>query len=142
MQLKRNAVSVMPGKRYLLDTNALIALLQGNRVLMALTQSADWLGVSVINVLEFLGFDGLTEQDRLLFQQFVSRVTVVDVAHNNAALMAHIAALRKSRTLKLPDAIVMASAALHEATLITNDVQLLNVSASGASLSALGFSDD
>ena len=28
MQLKRNAVSVMPGKRYLLDTNALIALLQ------------------------------------------------------------------------------------------------------------------
>lgn len=65
----------MPGKRYLLDTNALIALLQGNRELMALTQSADWLGISVINALEFLGFDGLTEQDRLLFQQLVSRVT-------------------------------------------------------------------
>ena len=68
MQSRRNAASVMPGKRYLLDTNALIALLQGNRELVALTQSADWLGVSVISVLEFLGFDGLAEQDRLLFQ--------------------------------------------------------------------------
>ena len=142
MQLKRNAVSAMPGKRYLLDTNALIALLQGNRELMALTRSADWLGVSVINVLEFLGFDGLTEQDRQLFQQFVSRVTVVDLVHSNAALMAHVAAIRQTRTFKLPDAIVMASAALHEATLITNDAQLLNVGASDANFTAVGFAVD
>ena len=127
---------------YLLDTNALIALLQGNRELMTLTQSADWLGVSVINVLEFLGFDGLTEQDRLLFQQFVSRVTVIDVAHNNDALMTHITALRKSRALKLPDAIVMASASVHQATVITNDAQLLQVGAGDASFAAQGFSVD
>lgn len=132
----------MPGKRYLLDTNALIALLQGNRELIALTQSADWLGISVINVLEFLGFDGLTEQDRLLFQQLVSRVTVVDVAHNNFALMAHIAAVRQSRTLKLPDAIVMASAAAHQATVITNDIQLLQFGAHDAGFVALGFAVD
>jgi tRNA(fMet)-specific endonuclease VapC len=142
MPLKRNAVSAMPGKRYLLDTNALVALLQGNHELVSLTQSADWLGTSVINVLEFLGFDGLTESDRLLFKQFVSRIAVVDVAHNNAALMAHIAALRQRKILKLPDAIVMASAALHEATLITNDAQLLNLDASDASLTALGFAVD
>ena len=142
MQLKRNAVSAMPGKRYLLDTNALIALLQGNRELMALTRSADWLGVSVINILEFLGFDGLTEQDRQLFQQFVSRVTVVDLVHSNAALMAHVAAIRQTRTFKLPDAIVMASAALHEATLITNDAQLLTVGTSDANFTALGFPAD
>ena len=56
MQLKRNVASVMPGKRCLLDTNALISLLQRNRELMALINSADWLDVSVNNVL--LGFDG------------------------------------------------------------------------------------
>lgn len=109
---------------------------------MSLTQSADWLGTSVINVLEFLGFDGLTESDRLLFKQFVSRIAVVDVMHNNASLMAHIAALRQRKILKLPDAIVMASAALHEATLITNDTQLLNLDASDAGLTALGFAVD
>jgi len=109
---------------------------------MALTQSADWLGVSVINVLEFLGFDGLAEQDRQLFQQLVSRVTVVDLVHSNAALMAHVAAIRQTRTFKLPDAIVMASAALYEATLITNDAQLLTVGASAANFTALGFAPD
>lgn len=67
---------------------------------------------------------------------------MVDVAHNNAALMDHIAALRKSRALKLPDAIVMASAVLHEATVITNDAQLLQVGASDANFTALGFSVD
>lgn len=132
----------MSGKRYLLDTNALIALLQGNRELVAICQSADWLGTSVVNVLEFLAFDELNEQDRSLFQQFLSRVTVVDVAHHNAELMAHIAALRQQKALKLPDAIVMASAALHQATLITNDVQLLNVGGSGANFNAVGFSAD
>lgn len=142
MQLMRSAVSAMPGKRYLLDTNALIALLQGNRELMTLTRSADWLGVSVINVLEFLGFDGLTEQDRQLFQQFVSRITVVDLVHSNAALMAHVAAIRQTRTFKLPDAIVMASAALHEATLVTNDAQLLNVGSSDIDFIAVGFTAD
>nr|WP_315189503.1 hypothetical protein [uncultured Albidiferax sp.] len=34
--------SVMSGKRYLLDTNALVALLRGNTELLALTQSAEF----------------------------------------------------------------------------------------------------
>jgi tRNA(fMet)-specific endonuclease VapC len=142
MQSKRSADSVMLGKRFLLDTNALIALLLGNRELIALSQSADWLGTSVINVLEFLAFDGLTEQDRSLFQQLVSRIKVVDVAHHDAELMVHISALRLQKTLKLPDAIVMASAALHDATLITNDLRLLNVAGSDANFSAAGFALD
>ena len=66
----------MAGRRYLLDTNALVALLRGNKELLALTQSAEWLGLSVINVLEFSGFDGLSPDDRHLLAQFVSRVTV------------------------------------------------------------------
>jgi tRNA(fMet)-specific endonuclease VapC len=130
----------MPGNRFLLDTNALIALLQGNRELVALTQAADWLGVSVINVLEFLGFDGLAEQDRLLLQQFLLRVTVVDIAHNNAALMAQIAVIRQRKTLKLPDAIVLASAVLYGATVITNDEQMLAAGANGSPFAASSFS--
>lgn len=47
----------MLGKRYLLATNALVALLQGHDGGLRLTGQAQWLGVSVINVLEFLGFD-------------------------------------------------------------------------------------
>ena len=116
-----------PGKRYLLDTNALVALLQGHDGLLALTGQAQWLGVSVINVLEFLGFDGLTNADRDLFAVFLSRVEVVDLAYENKTLMALIAGIRKRKAVKLPDAIIAASAVLSQAILMTNDAQLLNL---------------
>ena len=109
---------------------------------MALTRSADWLGVSVVTVLEFLGFDGLTEQDRLLLDAFLLRVTVVDVAYNNSALMAQIAVIRQRKTLKLPEAIVMASAALHDAIVISNDVQMQAAGSNVNPAAVVGFSVD
>ena len=139
MPLQLNVRSAMPGKRFLLDTNAQVALLQGNLGLIELTRQAQWLGVSVINVLEFLGFDGLTEPDRLLFEELLQRITVVDLNYSNAALMAHITALRQTRALKLPDAIVMASAALHQATVITQDAALLRLSSLSESYQAQAF---
>lgn len=61
----------MNGNRYLLDTNAIIALLQKDASLIKLLQSADWVGISVISQLEFLAFSGLSEADKQLFQQFL-----------------------------------------------------------------------
>ncbi len=127
MQWRPNVGNAMPGNRYLLDTNALVALLQGNPELVELTQHAQWLGVSVINVLEFSSFDGLGIHDRQLLSQLVARITVVDVAYGNSELMTNIIALRQTRSLKLPDAIVMASASLYQATVLTNDMQLLKL---------------
>jgi tRNA(fMet)-specific endonuclease VapC len=139
MHFKPSGCSVTPGKRYLLDTNALVALLQGHEELLALTVQAQWLGVSVINVLEFLGFDGLTDADRDLFAVFLSRIAVVDLAYENSALMALIADIRKRKAVKLPDAIVAASAVLNQAILVTNDAQLLKLAAEDASYAALPF---
>ena len=129
----------MPGERYLLDTNAVVALLQGHPGLLELTEKAQWLGVSVINILEFLGFDGLSDSDRDLFAKFVSRVSVVDLVSGNGALMAAIADVRKRKALKLPDAIVVASAALYRATLLTHDAQLLKLAADEPGYPAVPF---
>jgi len=54
----------MSGERYLLDTNAIVALLQGNSQLIQLLQNADWIGISVISKIEFLAFTGLTQASR------------------------------------------------------------------------------
>ena len=129
----------MPGNRHPLDTNALVALLQGHQGLLALTENSQWLGVSVINVLEFLGFDGLLEADRALFLELVSRLTVVDLNYGNTALMEQVADLRRTRSVKLPDAIVMASAALHDATVITNDAVLLKLGTTASKYTAHAF---
>jgi tRNA(fMet)-specific endonuclease VapC len=139
MPLQPSAGNAMPGNRYLLDTNALVALLQGHQGLLALTNKAQWLGVSVINVLEFLGFDVLSEADRALFIELVSRLVVVDLNYGNTALMERVTDLRKTRAVKLPDAIVMASAALHDATVITNDAVLLKLGAATSSYTAQAF---
>jgi hypothetical protein len=58
----------MSGNRYVLDTNAIVALLQGNFQLIQLLQDADWIGVSVISKIEFLAFSGLSQEDRQLFE--------------------------------------------------------------------------
>jgi len=130
---------VTPGKRYLLDTNALVSLLQGHDGLLALTRQAEWLGVSVINVLEFLGFDGLTDADRDLFAALLSRVEIVDLVYRNNDLMTLIADIRMRKTVKLPDAIVAASAVLSQAILVTNDAQLLKLAAEDSSYAVLTF---
>lgn len=57
----------MSGNRYLLDTNAIVALLQGTPQLIQLLQNADWIGVSVISQIEFLAFSGLEQNNRQLF---------------------------------------------------------------------------
>jgi tRNA(fMet)-specific endonuclease VapC len=139
MLLQRNASSEMPGKRYLLDTNALVALLRGHEGLTTIVSEAQWLGVSVVNVLEFLGFNDLSDADRALFLELTSRLVVVDLNFSEAELMQEIILLRKTRTVKLPDAIVMASATLYKATLVTNDAVLLKLSAAASGNQALAF---
>ena len=43
MQWLHNMRSAMLGERYLLDTNALVALLEGQEALIALTKDAAWI---------------------------------------------------------------------------------------------------
>lgn len=50
----------MNGNRYVLDTNAIVALLQSNSQLVQLLQNANWVGISVTSQIEFLAFSRLT----------------------------------------------------------------------------------
>ena len=114
----------MPGKRFLLDTNAIVALLQGHSGLAAMTDGAAWLGISVISALEFSGFPGLTDADRALFAEFASRVEVIDLTFTDQALIETIGTLRRSRALKLPDAIILATASVNQAVLDRKSTRL------------------
>jgi predicted nucleic acid-binding protein len=124
----------MNGK-FLLDTNAVVALLNGNAPLVQTLQSATWVGISVITELEFLSFPGLTAQDEALFQQFKSRVEVIDLQASDSKLLSRIVAVRKSGKVKLPDAIIAAAAIENSASLLTQDAGFSKV----ASLSILTF---
>jgi tRNA(fMet)-specific endonuclease VapC len=113
-------------KRCVLDTNAIIALLQGEAVLSP-HQNIQWVGISVISVLEFLAFPNLATSDRKLFNKFVARVSVIDLSAENSAYLHLSVAIRKENKLKLPDALIAAAAIHNKATLITKDKQLLGI---------------
>jgi len=128
----------MSGKRYFLDTNAIVQLLAGNSDLIKMLSGASYVATSVICVLEFTCFSGLTAKDKRLFQTFLKRVDVVDLCSDDKALMETITSLRSSTKLKLPDSIIVASSACHSCVLLTADSRLLtlaNISTQTYSLS-------
>ncbi len=119
---------VMSGKRYVLDTNAIVALLRGHKQLSSLLDHAEWVGVSVISELEFLSFPGLGQEDEALFVLFCESVDVIGLQPDDMLLISQIACLRKATRLKLPDAIIGATAIVNDALLLTADAKLLKVS--------------
>ena len=117
----------MSGNRYLLDTNAIVALLQGNSQLNQLLQNSNWIGVSVISQIEFLAFSGLSQDDCQIFQQLLLRVEVIDLAGDDALLIEKIIEIRQQYRLKLPDAVIAAIAIQNSANLVTADQEFAKV---------------
>ena len=117
----------MNGRRYLLDTNAIIRLLQGDTGILKVLGMAEWVGISIISELEFLSFPNLLEQDKALFRQFLERVDVIGLAVQDREFIDSIINLRQRYRLKLPDAIIAASALTNRASLITLDRRFLGV---------------
>ncbi|MCF2147260.1 type II toxin-antitoxin system VapC family toxin [Desmonostoc muscorum LEGE 12446] len=118
----------MSGNRYMLDTNAIVSLLQGSSQLIQLLQGAVWIGVSVISQIEFLAFSGLTQQDRQLFGQFLQRVEVINLVASDTVLIEKIIEIRQQYRLKLPDAVIAAMTIQNSATLVTADQEFAKVS--------------
>lgn len=117
----------MSGNRYVLDTNAIVALLQGNIQLVELLKDADQIGVSVISKIEFLVFPGLTQDERQIFEQFLQRVEVLGLVAMDAVLIEKIIEIRQQHRLKLPDAVIAAMAIQNSASLVTADREFAKV---------------
>lgn len=117
----------MSGNRYLLDTNAIVALLAKQSELTTKLSDAVWVGISIISQLEISVFDGLTSDDRLHLQAFQQQVDIIGLTTNEPLLLQQIVNVRRKYRFKLPDAIIVATAITTDATLVTADAQLKRV---------------
>ncbi|MEA5620081.1 type II toxin-antitoxin system VapC family toxin [Cronbergia sp. UHCC 0137] len=108
-------------KRYVIDTNVTLYLL-GGRLLNTLPVGEFYL--SVISEIEMLSYPAISAEEELKIQHFLSQVIVVglDKDLKNAVIK-----LRKQYRLKLPDAIICATALIYDAVLLSNDLQLASV---------------
>ena len=105
----------------LLDTNVALYLL-GGRVTSPLPPSG--YGISVITEMELLAWPSLTEKEEKKVREFLSSVTICELT---ASIRARAVQLRKLQHLKLPDAVVCATAMEFGVELWTNDAGLANV---------------
>ncbi len=117
----------MSGTDILLDTNVVIGLLKGHAPAIELAEAAqfafDRATVSQITRMELLGFPSLTDDEEHEIRAFLSacRVCLLDEHIEVEAIR-----LRRKAALKLPDAIIAATALIHGYQLLTLDKDLVN----------------
>ena len=104
---------MITSRRFILDTNAIVSLLKGNKSLVNCIEQADWIGISIISQIEFLAFPDLSEDDVKLFEEFQRRIDIIDLTHGEKHFISNIIGIRKSyKKIKLPDYARMQSSSL------------------------------
>lgn len=128
----------MSGKNnFLLDTNIILGFLNGNAKIKdffekKLTHAN--LHVSQITRMELLGYPGITTQEEKSLKTFLSYTKILPISDSVCDQAIH---LRKEIKLKLPDALIAATAITANLVLVTCDLDLLNKSPRFSSLNPI-----
>lgn len=85
----------MNGNKFILDTNAVVALLKGNEAITKILETASWIGISIITYLEFLSFPEMPEEDKLLFDSFIQRIDLIGIDRTNLQLLESVIKFKK-----------------------------------------------
>ena len=113
----------MNGNSFLvLDTNVVLYHL-GNRLQNPLEKKR--YAISIITEIELLSYPNIQAEEINIIQNFVAQTTVIELRNS---IKIETVALRKKYKLKVPDAIIAATALRLESPLLTNDQKLLNIS--------------
>ncbi len=108
----------MNGADKLLDSNILIYLSKNQLKLSAFAQPGDTLSVSVITYMEVLGYTFSTAEEAEMVKTICDTLHVV---HLDEKIVNEVIRIRKSVKIKLPDAIIAATAIYLDVPLITAD---------------------
>jgi predicted nucleic acid-binding protein len=104
------------GNRYLLDTNILLYLI-GKKIPVDALPEGEF-SVSFVTELEVLSYPSITPQEEHQLKRLLHDIPVIDIT---AEIKERTIDLRKKYNLRLPDAIIAATALHLDATLVTND---------------------
>lgn len=110
----------MSGNKVILDSNVLILASKQQIDLEKLLSGYDEIYVSIITFMEVYGFDFENQPEKDLIDEMFSYLEIVDV---NIQIAKQVVVYKKSKTrkIKLPDAIILATAQYLGADLITDD---------------------
>jgi predicted nucleic acid-binding protein len=107
----------MSGSRILVDTNIVLYFLKGNREIEQFFSDFD-VFISFITELELHSLVSLSPDAEHIINEFLSLVSIVDI---NTQIKSHTIQVRKRSKLKLPDAIIAATAFALNIPVLTAD---------------------
>jgi predicted nucleic acid-binding protein len=110
--------------RYLLDTNAIINLLKDENVNFIVKDREEVFFVSVITEIELLCYKDLAEEDETSIKELLNESCIINI---NKKIKEETIELKKKNTIKLPDAVICATALVNKLTLVTDDEGLFNI---------------
>lgn len=110
----------MNGSKIVLDTNVMGLYLDG-KFAKSYIKPNSVISISVVTLVEFLSNPALTVKSRFVFDDFIANTDVLPITKENSVLINQIISIRKKYKLKLPDAIIAATAIVNEATLFSAD---------------------
>lgn len=109
----------------LLDTNIVIGFLNGHEAITRFfnrKETQKKFTISQITRMELLGFPNITQDEIKIIQEFLMGVDVFALSDEVAD---ETIELRRTTRLKLPDAIIVATAMVHKLLLVTCDEHLI-----------------
>src|ERR1700735_627543 len=113
----------MSGSRCLLDTNAVLYILNGDATLADFLFEKE-LYLSIISEMELLSYKELTDKDRQEILGFLKGFIIINIDEN---IKLNTIEVKKTSSMKLPDSIIAATAITLKLPLITSDKHFKNV---------------
>ena len=107
----------MNGNSVLLDTNIVLYLLPGDKVLSNLLYNRK-LYISFVTQLELLGYQDITKNEQHEVKQFLKDCIIIDI---NNQIKEEVIKIKQSRKIKLPDSIILATSTYLNIPVISSD---------------------
>jgi len=105
---------------YLIDTNIIIYYLEGEQAAVSfLRAQQSKLAISSITWMETLSYP-LSEDEEQVVRAFLKEFRMIDIS---VPVMELSVGIRRSKKIKLPDAIIAASAMHHDLILVTRNIK-------------------
>ena len=113
----------MNGTKFLLDTNVILYLLNGDNTVADLINGKQ-IYVSFITELELLGYQEITEEEHQRINEFLAECTIINI---NKQIKERTIQIRQHQKIKLPDSIIAATSHYLNIPLISLDSDFKNV---------------
>jgi hypothetical protein len=109
----------MNGNKGLLDSNVIVDASKGIISPQDIINGYDFLYASVINYVETLGYKFADNEEKVIIEQIFNIIEIVELNKEIADIAIEY---RKKKKIKLPDALVLATAKYINADLLTSDI--------------------